>query len=200
MTCWPKAVGCMVCRPGARSSSRWPSSRSSRPIWVPAGACGTRNPRRDRPAPAGRGPARRRLDSRPRPRPPGPAGVPVRRPPHHPHLPAPDPAWTPRGRRLATGRPTCRSPPAPPTPGTTTPSPQHHYRQHHLPRTTGPDRATTPGPMASSSYDTRHVGTNQAERSGSDPLPGGSSRLIAGQWHIRWIFRQDYGDPGQGGE
>src|ERR1039457_3556290 len=32
----------------------------------------TQNPRRDRPAPAGRGPARRRLDSRPRPRPPGP--------------------------------------------------------------------------------------------------------------------------------
>ena len=30
---------------------------------------------------------------------------------------------------------------------------------------------------------------------GSDPLSGGSSCLIAGQRHIRWIFRQGYGDP-----
>ena len=29
-----------------------------------------------------------------------------------------------------------------------------------------------------------------------DPLPDGSSCLIAGQRHIRWIFRQGYGDPG----
>src|SRR5216683_157453 len=35
------------------------------------------------------------------------------------HLIRPGPQ---RGRRLATGRPTCRSPPAPPVPGTTTPS------------------------------------------------------------------------------
>src|SRR5271165_2904481 len=41
----------------------------------------------------------------------------------------------------------------------------------------------------------RHAGTNQAERSGSDPPPGGSSRLTAGQTHIRWILRQDYCHP-----
>src|SRR6266566_3625394 len=34
-----------------------------------------------------------------------------------------------------------------------------------------------------------------AERSGSDPPPGGSSRLTAGQTHIRWILRQDYWHP-----
>jgi hypothetical protein len=42
----------------------------------------------------------------------------------------------------------------------------------------------------------RHrAGTNQAERSGSDLLPGGGSRLIAGQRHIRRILGCGYGDP-----
>jgi hypothetical protein len=34
-----------------------------------------------------------------------------------------------------------------------------------------------------------------AERSGSDPPPGGRSSLTAGQTHIRWILRQDYWHP-----
>jgi hypothetical protein len=41
----------------------------------------------------------------------------------------------------------------------------------------------------------RHAGTNQTERSGSDPLPEGGSCLIADQRHIRWILSQGYGDP-----
>jgi hypothetical protein len=43
--------------------------------------------------------------------------------------------------------------------------------------------------------DTRHAGTNQAERSGSDLTPRRGPHITAVQVHISWIFRQDYWHP-----
>jgi DNA invertase Pin-like site-specific DNA recombinase len=43
--------------------------------------------------------------------------------------------------------------------------------------------------------DTRHAGTNQAERSGSDLSRDACFHINAAQRHIHWIFRQDYWHP-----